>query len=343
MQLSFLRPLYDRPGPWCSVYLDASAGHRGRRPALDLRWRALQEELTDQGADEATVAALDRVVRGHEPMRRRLRARRLRHRRPGGAHRVPVRAAAAGPGRATARCRTPCRWSPSAASRSPGCGCWPTAPARTSTASAPAGCPAGPRSPAGRSSRCGGCSPAAGPSPATSGPRWRPGTTTPATARRRPRSWPTRSAPSVVVVAGDVRATGDARRPVAGALAGPGGAHRRGLPGRRRRPDHARRRHRADDRRGRRPADQRRAGPLRHAGGRRRGAGRGRLGAATRPGGHHADRGRPVGRRTSSGSVRNPPRSPPTPASWPRCRWPTRSRYAPTRRWSARWSAPTRS
>ncbi|MGW3788235.1 baeRF2 domain-containing protein [Micromonospora chokoriensis] len=68
MQLSFLRPLYDRPGPWCSVYLDASADTEDAHPALDLRWRALQSQLADQGADEASIAALDRVIRGHDPM-----------------------------------------------------------------------------------------------------------------------------------------------------------------------------------------------------------------------------------------------------------------------------------
>ncbi|MEU5567260.1 Vms1/Ankzf1 family peptidyl-tRNA hydrolase [Micromonospora musae] len=68
MQLSFLRPLYDRPGPWCSVYLDASADTHDAHPALDLRWRALQGQLVEQGADEPTVAALDRVIRGHDPV-----------------------------------------------------------------------------------------------------------------------------------------------------------------------------------------------------------------------------------------------------------------------------------
>jgi len=68
MQLSFLRPLYDRPGPWCSVYLDASADTEDAHPALDLRWRALERSLAEQGADEASIAALDRVIRGHDPM-----------------------------------------------------------------------------------------------------------------------------------------------------------------------------------------------------------------------------------------------------------------------------------
>ncbi|WP_326558706.1 baeRF2 domain-containing protein [Micromonospora sp. NBC_01796] len=68
MELSFLRPIYARPGPWASVYLDASRDSQDARPALDLRWRALRERLAQQRADPATVAALDSVVRGHDPM-----------------------------------------------------------------------------------------------------------------------------------------------------------------------------------------------------------------------------------------------------------------------------------
>lgn len=68
MQLSFLRPLYDRPGPWCSVYLDASANTEDAHPALDLRWRALRDELQRQRADVASIDAVERVVRGHDPM-----------------------------------------------------------------------------------------------------------------------------------------------------------------------------------------------------------------------------------------------------------------------------------
>lgn len=68
MQLSFLRPLYDRPGPWCSVYLDASADTEDAHAALDLRWRALREQLQEQQADPASIEAIDRVVRGHDPM-----------------------------------------------------------------------------------------------------------------------------------------------------------------------------------------------------------------------------------------------------------------------------------
>ncbi|WBC15631.1 Vms1/Ankzf1 family peptidyl-tRNA hydrolase [Micromonospora sp. WMMA1998] len=68
MQLSFLRPLYDRPGPWCSVYLDASRDTHDARPQVDLRWRALKGNLLAQGADPVTVEAVEEVVRRHDPM-----------------------------------------------------------------------------------------------------------------------------------------------------------------------------------------------------------------------------------------------------------------------------------
>ncbi|MFR9776885.1 Vms1/Ankzf1 family peptidyl-tRNA hydrolase [Micromonospora sp. MS34] len=68
MQLSFLRPLYDRPGPWCSVYLDASRDTHDSRPAVDLRWRSLKGHLLEQGADQVTIEAVEDVVRRHTPM-----------------------------------------------------------------------------------------------------------------------------------------------------------------------------------------------------------------------------------------------------------------------------------
>ncbi|MBF9127881.1 peptide chain release factor 1 [Plantactinospora sp. S1510] len=68
MQLSFLRPLCAHSGPWTSVYLDASRDTHDAHQALELRWRGLQERLAEQRADPRSVAALDDVVRGHEPM-----------------------------------------------------------------------------------------------------------------------------------------------------------------------------------------------------------------------------------------------------------------------------------
>ncbi|GAA5183243.1 Vms1/Ankzf1 family peptidyl-tRNA hydrolase [Rugosimonospora acidiphila] len=62
MNLSFLRPLYQSPGPWASVYLDATHNRTDSDQAILLRWRALREELADQGADEETLVAMDIAV-----------------------------------------------------------------------------------------------------------------------------------------------------------------------------------------------------------------------------------------------------------------------------------------
>lgn len=67
MELSFLRPLYARPGPWASVYLDASRDTEDAVAALELRWRGLREHLAEQGAERETVDALDLALRRHEP------------------------------------------------------------------------------------------------------------------------------------------------------------------------------------------------------------------------------------------------------------------------------------
>lgn len=67
MELSYLRPVYARPGPWASIYLDASRDTEDSRPALHLRWGALWEQLAAHGAATATLTALDDLVRGHEP------------------------------------------------------------------------------------------------------------------------------------------------------------------------------------------------------------------------------------------------------------------------------------
>ncbi|WP_326553745.1 baeRF2 domain-containing protein [Micromonospora sp. NBC_01813] len=67
MDLSFLRPLYARPGPWASVYLDASRDTEDAAEALELRWRALAAQLGDRGADPATITALGSSVLRHVP------------------------------------------------------------------------------------------------------------------------------------------------------------------------------------------------------------------------------------------------------------------------------------
>jgi ketosteroid isomerase-like protein len=68
MRLSTIRTLYGSAGPWASVYLDATLAHQTGTPQetrreLDLRWRAARESLGQDGADEATLRAIDEVVR----------------------------------------------------------------------------------------------------------------------------------------------------------------------------------------------------------------------------------------------------------------------------------------
>ncbi len=65
MDLSFLRPLTDRPGPWLSVYVDATRAAENADHEIDLRWRALRERAAAEGADDATLDAVDEAVHGH--------------------------------------------------------------------------------------------------------------------------------------------------------------------------------------------------------------------------------------------------------------------------------------
>jgi hypothetical protein len=67
VDLSFLRELTSTPGPYATVYLDASHDSEDAERALELRWQGHRQELAEQGADDATLAALDEAVRGGEP------------------------------------------------------------------------------------------------------------------------------------------------------------------------------------------------------------------------------------------------------------------------------------
>ena len=62
VKLSFLDPLFSRPGPWASVHLDTSRDIDEPDKAIDLRWRHLRDTLRDQGTDTATVSVLDAAV-----------------------------------------------------------------------------------------------------------------------------------------------------------------------------------------------------------------------------------------------------------------------------------------
>ncbi|MEN3310609.1 MAG: hypothetical protein V7603_6811 [Micromonosporaceae bacterium] len=65
MNLAFLRPLYARPGPFASVYLDATQDTEDGARLRELRWRAADERLAAAGADQATREALGAAVATH--------------------------------------------------------------------------------------------------------------------------------------------------------------------------------------------------------------------------------------------------------------------------------------
>lgn len=64
MQLGFLRPLYAGEANCASIYLDASRTADDTSELLALRWRAARDQLAGQGAEAATLDALDEVVIG---------------------------------------------------------------------------------------------------------------------------------------------------------------------------------------------------------------------------------------------------------------------------------------
>lgn len=66
MMLSFLRPLYRDFGRWVSVYLDTSRRSPTAAEAARLRWREAREQLAGQGADAATLTALQAALDGPE-------------------------------------------------------------------------------------------------------------------------------------------------------------------------------------------------------------------------------------------------------------------------------------
>ena len=65
MNLNYLRPLYERSGPWVSIYLDATRTSEDGGHEVGLRWQALRGRLAEQGADEATLDAVSAAVEQH--------------------------------------------------------------------------------------------------------------------------------------------------------------------------------------------------------------------------------------------------------------------------------------
>lgn len=62
MDLSRTRDVFERPGPFATVYLEAEQAGENTAKQVALRWRDLQSQLRGAGADDKTLAALDDVL-----------------------------------------------------------------------------------------------------------------------------------------------------------------------------------------------------------------------------------------------------------------------------------------
>jgi hypothetical protein len=65
IRLDTLSTLLATPGPHATAYLDASRAEELGPQKVDLRWRALRASLAEQGADAATLDAMEAAVGGH--------------------------------------------------------------------------------------------------------------------------------------------------------------------------------------------------------------------------------------------------------------------------------------
>ncbi|HEY2193105.1 MAG TPA: hypothetical protein VGH76_12530 [Actinomycetospora sp.] len=61
MDLSRTRDLFERQGPFATVYLEATNPGENAAKQTELRWRGLSDSLSEQGADDKTIAALDEL------------------------------------------------------------------------------------------------------------------------------------------------------------------------------------------------------------------------------------------------------------------------------------------
>ncbi|OBJ61507.1 hypothetical protein [Mycobacterium sp. 1423905.2] len=61
------RPLLDAPGPFASVYFDDSHDTHDAEEQLALKWRAVRDELAQQGAEESVIAEIERAVTDLRP------------------------------------------------------------------------------------------------------------------------------------------------------------------------------------------------------------------------------------------------------------------------------------
>ncbi|HVQ99108.1 MAG TPA: hypothetical protein VMS16_09960, partial [Mycobacterium sp.] len=67
MDADRFRQLLTTKGPFASVYFDDSHDTEDAETQLDLKWRALREQLTELGADQSVVAAVEDAVKNSRP------------------------------------------------------------------------------------------------------------------------------------------------------------------------------------------------------------------------------------------------------------------------------------
>jgi hypothetical protein len=67
MESNRFRQLLDSPGPFASIYFEDSHETHDAGTQLDLKWRALREELEEQGADESVTAEIEQAVMDLRP------------------------------------------------------------------------------------------------------------------------------------------------------------------------------------------------------------------------------------------------------------------------------------
>lgn len=62
MELSFLKTLYQRPGPFASVYADLTRTTEDAFKAVELRWRALRADLEARHAPKGMLRAIEQTI-----------------------------------------------------------------------------------------------------------------------------------------------------------------------------------------------------------------------------------------------------------------------------------------
>jgi hypothetical protein len=68
VKLSFLSDVYAAGGPYATAYLDVRRDHENAAREIELRWQAERAALSDAGADEATLAAMEAALADPPPV-----------------------------------------------------------------------------------------------------------------------------------------------------------------------------------------------------------------------------------------------------------------------------------